>query len=150
MYGQICHRQTFLSVGDNSVTHEKHTSRHMNKYDYCEYATAVKRMLHMTGKRCSYCLLKCVSGKWKMEILCSLKDGELRMSELEHRVPEANPRVLARQLRCLEKDGIVERKIYAEVPPKVEYSLTEYGKAMMKLFKMVNEFTIEHLEILKK
>jgi len=107
-------------------------------------------MLHMTGKKCSYCLLKHVSGKWKVEILFNLKDGELRMSELEHRIPEANPRVLTRQLRRLEKDGIVERKIYAEVPPKVEYSLTEYGEAMMKLLKMVNKFTVENLEIFKK
>lgn len=107
-------------------------------------------MVHMTGTKCSYCLLEKVNGKWKIEILSNLKDGELRMSELEHRIPEANPRVLARQLRCLEKDGIVERKIYAEVPPKVEYSLTEYGKVMMKLLKMVNQFTIEHLEVLKK
>ncbi len=104
----------------------------------------------MTGTKCPYRLFKYVSGKWKMDILCSLKDGELRMSELEHRIPEANPRVLARQLRDLEKDGIVGRKIYAEVPPKVEYSLTEYGKDMMKLFNMINEFTMEHIEILKK
>lgn len=109
-----------------------------------------QRMLHMTGMKCPYCLFKYVSGKWKMEILLNLKDGELRMSELEHRIPGANPRVLARQLRGLEKDGIVDRKIYAEVPPKVEYSLTEYGKDMMKLLKMVNEFTIKNLEILKK
>lgn len=99
---------------------------------------------------CPYCLYKYVSGKWKMEILFSLKDGELRMSELEHRIPKANPRVLTRQLRCLEKDGIVDRKIYAEIPPKVEYSLTEYGKDVVNLLKKVNQFTQEHLDTLKK
>jgi DNA-binding HxlR family transcriptional regulator len=104
----------------------------------------------MTETKCPYCLYKYVSGKWKMEILLNLKDGELRMSELEHRIPQANPRVLTRQLRCLEKDGIVGRKIYAEIPPKVEYSLTEYGKDMLNLLKMVNQFTQEHLETLKK
>jgi DNA-binding HxlR family transcriptional regulator len=100
----------------------------------------------MPEMRCPYCLFKYVSGKWKMEILLNLKDGELRMSELEHRIPKANPRVLTRQLRCLEKDGIVGRRIYTEVPPKVEYSLTEYGKDMMNLFNMINQFTQKYLD----
>lgn len=107
-------------------------------------------MVYMKGESCPDCLIKYIRGKWKIEILCSLKEGALRMSELERRIPEANPRVLSRQLRYLEKDGIIQRKIYAEVPQKVEYSLTEYGKAMMELFKVINQFTIEHLAVFKK
>jgi DNA-binding HxlR family transcriptional regulator len=95
----------------------------------------------MIETKCPYCLFKYTSGKWKIEILSNLKDGKLRMSELEHCIPEANPRVLVRQLRCLEKDGIVERKIYAEIPQKVEYSLTEYGNDIIKLFSPCSETT---------
>lgn len=102
------------------------------------------------AKSCPGCMMGYVRGKWKIEILCSLVSGTLRMSELERQIPEANPRVLTRQLRSLEKDGIVHRKIYAEVPQRVEYSLTEKGKAMMKLLGMINQFTQEHMETLKK
>jgi len=91
-----------------------------------------------------------VSGKWKFELLYNLKSGAVRMSELERLIPDANPRVLTRQLRALEKDGIVQRKIYAEVPQRVEYSLTDYGKALMKLMKLINQFTVEHMDLLKK
>lgn len=95
----------------------------------------------MIETKCPYCLFKYTSGKWKIEILISLKDGKLRMNELEHCIREANPRVLVRQLRCLEKDGIVERKIYAEIPQKVEYSLTEYGNDIIKLLSPCSETT---------
>jgi DNA-binding HxlR family transcriptional regulator len=104
----------------------------------------------MNVKSCAICQIQYIRGKWKIKLLTNLKDGALRMSELEHRIPEANPRVLARQLRSLEHDGIVQRKIYAEVPQKVEYSLTEYGKAMMELLKIINKFTKEHLDIFIK
>jgi DNA-binding HxlR family transcriptional regulator len=93
----------------------------------------------MIETKCPYCLLKYINGKWKMDILISLKDGKLRMSELEYRIPKANPRVLVRQLRCLEKDGIVSRKIYAEIPQKVEYSITEFGKDIVKLLSPCSE-----------
>lgn len=104
----------------------------------------------MKVKSCPICQIQYIRGKWKIKLISNLKDGTLRMGELEHRIPEANPRVLARQLRSLENDGIVQRKIYAEVPLRVEYSLTEYGKAMMELLILIKQFSKEHLEILKK
>lgn len=56
--------------------------------------------------------------------------GVLRFSELERALPDVSQKMLTQQLRALERDGIVERKVYPQVPPKVEYSLTEWGQAM--------------------
>lgn len=85
-------------------------------------------------------------GKWKAEIVFNLKEGPLRLSEIEQRIPGANPRVLKRQLRSLEADRIVQRITYAEVPPKVEYSLTGHGKALFPLLEAVNKTINDYLE----
>jgi len=100
--------------------------------------------------KCQNCLMTYVRGKWKLDIMISLTEGTLRMGELERHIPEANPRVLSRQLRALESDGLVQRKVYAEVPLKVEYSLTDKGWAIMKLLKQMSQFTAEHCKTLKK
>ncbi|MCI4185251.1 helix-turn-helix transcriptional regulator [Dickeya dianthicola] len=76
--------------------------------------------------------LKIIEGKWKTIIICQLfaAKGPLRFSELERRIEGVNQKMLIQQLRQLEKDSIVERVLYSEVPPRVEYSLTELGKAL--------------------
>ncbi len=74
--------------------------------------------------------LKFIGGKWKPIILFSLMDRALRSGELARRVPQASGKMLTQQLRELEKDGIVQRTIYKQVPPKVEYSLTTKGKSL--------------------
>jgi len=76
--------------------------------------------------------LRVLEGKWKIVIICQLfgaKDA-LRFSELERRVEGVNQKMLIQQLKELEKDGIVTRTVYPQVPPKVEYALTEMGKAL--------------------
>lgn len=75
--------------------------------------------------------LKLLEGRWKLVIIFNLfaKDV-LRFSELERAIPDISQKMLTQQLRALEKDGIVVRKVYPQVPPKVEYSLTEWGQAM--------------------
>jgi DNA-binding HxlR family transcriptional regulator len=73
--------------------------------------------------------LKVLEGRWKMIILFQLfAKGVLRFSELERAIPAVTQKMLIQQLRELERDGVVERKIYPEVPPKVEYSLTPLGQ----------------------
>jgi DNA-binding HxlR family transcriptional regulator len=75
--------------------------------------------------------LKMLEGRWKFLILFQLFDGQVkRFSELEKAIPAVTQKMLTQQLRQLEKDGIVHRVIYPEVPPKVEYSLTEWGQSL--------------------
>jgi DNA-binding HxlR family transcriptional regulator len=72
-----------------------------------------------------------LEGRWKMVILFHLFDrGVLRFSELERAIPTVSQKMLIQQLRELERDGVVSRTVYPQVPPRVEYDLTEWGKAM--------------------
>ena len=71
-----------------------------------------------------------IGGKYKSLILWKLSDGTLRFSQLRKEVPGATPKMLTQQLRELENDGLVKREVYPVIPPKVEYSLTEFGKSI--------------------
>ena len=72
-----------------------------------------------------------LEGRWKMAIIFHLfARGVLRFSELEKAIPGVSQKMLIQQLRELERDGVVGRTVYAQVPPKVEYGLTKWGKAM--------------------
>ncbi len=71
-----------------------------------------------------------IGGKWKALILHHLFDGTRRFNELKKLIPNVTQRMLTSKLRELEQFGIVHRKVYAEVPPKVEYSLTEFGRTV--------------------
>jgi len=72
-----------------------------------------------------------LEGRWKMVIIFHLFDrGVLRFSDLERAIPGVSQKMLIQQLRDLERDGIVSRKVYPQVPPKVEYALTDWGQAM--------------------
>ena len=72
-----------------------------------------------------------LEGRWKMVIIFHLFDrGVLRFSELERAIPGVSQKMLIQQLRDLEQDGIVTRKVYPQVPPRVEYALTVWGQAM--------------------
>lgn len=71
-----------------------------------------------------------IDGKWKSVILFHLMPGTLRFNELRRQIANVTPRMLTNQLRELEEDGLVTRKVYAQVPPKVEYSLSELGRSM--------------------
>lgn len=74
---------------------------------------------------------KMLGGRWKLIILFHLFGGRiLRFSELERAIPEVSQKMLAQQLRQMEKHGLVQRKIHPEIPPKVEYSLTPWGQSL--------------------
>lgn len=71
--------------------------------------------------------LEIIGGKWKALIVCLLISGTKRTSELQRSIPGISQKVLIQQLRELEQDGIIGRHVYSQMPPKVEYYITEYG-----------------------
>ncbi|WHY88602.1 helix-turn-helix domain-containing protein [Neobacillus novalis] len=71
--------------------------------------------------------LEVIGGKWKCVILCHLTHGKKRTSELKRLMPDITQKMLTQQLRELEEDGVINRIVYNQVPPKVEYELSEYG-----------------------
>ncbi|MBO9401156.1 helix-turn-helix domain-containing protein [Shimia sp. R9_3] len=74
--------------------------------------------------------IEIIGGKWKCQILHTLQSGTKRYGELRKKMPDVTQRVLTRKLRELEEHGVIQRKVYAEVPPKTEYSLTERGETL--------------------
>ena len=91
--------------------------------------------------------LELLSGKWKPRILWKLhRDGTLRFGEFRRQLPELTPKVLTQQLRDLERDGLVQRRVYAEVPPKVEYSLSDFGRTLEPILAMIAEWGMTHQE----
>lgn len=81
-----------------------------------------------------------VSGKWTLLIIRDLTTGTKRFSELERSLEGISPKTLSERLTCLEREGIVTRRTYAEVPPKVEYTLTEKGQALVTLIGAMREY----------
>jgi DNA-binding HxlR family transcriptional regulator len=96
--------------------------------------TAMPRIRHHTGACSPGCAveatLRFIDGKWKGVILYHLLEGTLRFSEIRRRLTSVTQRMLTNQLREMEADGLITRTIYAEIPPKVEYSLTERGRSL--------------------
>jgi DNA-binding HxlR family transcriptional regulator len=90
------------------------------------------------GDKKYYCsmelTLQVIGGKWKLIILHKLgKEGTMRFSEVKRSIPNITQKMLTQQLRELESDGVVRREVYPQVPPKVEYSLTDLGESILPL-----------------
>ncbi len=81
--------------------------------------------------------LSVIGGKYKAIILHHLKEKTLRFGELQRFIPQASHKVLIQQLRELESDGIIHREIYPAVPPKTEYSLTDFGKTLIPILTAI-------------
>ncbi|MDZ8238098.1 MAG: winged helix-turn-helix transcriptional regulator [Nostoc sp. ChiQUE01a] len=94
--------------------------------------------------------LKILGGKWKILILWHLKDEAKRYSQLKQLIPQITEKMLIQQLRELENDAIVNRKVYSNVPLKVEYSFTEYGKTLIPVLNALCDWGQEHLKIMKR
>ncbi len=89
--------------------------------------------------------VKMIGGKWKIIIIARLiYFGQYRFSKLKRSIPTINERMLSRQLRELEEDGLIFRKVYAEVPPRVEYGLTENGKTLIPVLQQLAEWGTLH------
>jgi DNA-binding HxlR family transcriptional regulator len=87
-----------------------------------------------------------MGGKWKGLILFSLGDGPLRFGELRRAVPGISERVLILQLREMAASGLLSRESYHQVPPRVEYSLTEFGRSLNEVLAPLGEWGEQHLE----
>lgn len=83
-------------------------------------------------------------GKWKIRLLWFINEGHKRPSELQRKIPDASRRVLNIQLKELEEHELVTRIIYPVVPPRVEYSLTEFGKTLIPVIAALGQWSNEH------
>lgn len=109
----------------------------MLRQKHCEYGCPIETTLDV------------LSGKWKGMVLHRLLGGTMRFNELR-RMLNVTQRMLTRQLRELERDGVICRKVYAEVPPKVEYSLTPFGLSLKPILLMMSEWGEQYHYKVKK
>jgi DNA-binding HxlR family transcriptional regulator len=89
--------------------------------------------------------LEVIGGKWKCVILCHLTHGKKRTSELKRLMPNITQKMLTQQLRELEDDGVINRIIYNQVPPKVEYELSEYGWGLQPILDSLCAWGEKHI-----
>jgi DNA-binding HxlR family transcriptional regulator len=90
--------------------------------------------------------IQLIGGKYKAIILWHLMNSTLRYSELHRRIPKATDKMLAQQLRELEKDGLINRVVYPVVPPKTEYSLTDFGRSLTPILDEMCNWGKSYLE----
>src|SRR5690349_22618022 len=103
-------------------------------------------MSAISNSRCPVCrTAEIISGKWTLLVIRDLADGSQRFCELERSLEGISPRTLSLRLRALEEEGIVERRTYPEVPPRVEYALTEKGTALLPLIEDMRRYGREWL-----
>ena len=94
--------------------------------------------------------LSIIGGKWKIPIIWKLKDSSKRYGELRRSLTKITHKMLTQHLRELEEDEILTRKVYPEVPPKVEYSLTLLGKSVIPVIDMLREWGEEYRSVFTK
>ena len=110
----------------------------------CGIDEAIKKEL------CPFCIAqKILKGKWKMLIYWHLQDNKVRFNELNRLIP-TTPTTLSRQLKELETDGIIERKVYNQIPPKVEYFLTPIGKELKPAIETMKQWGVRYIDLDKK
>jgi DNA-binding HxlR family transcriptional regulator len=94
--------------------------------------------------------LTLIGGKWKSLILWHLGNRTLRFSELNKVLPRITQKMLTQQLRELEADGLIRRVVYPQIPPKVEYSLTEQGKGILPVLRLMCDWGTQYYHSLQK
>jgi DNA-binding HxlR family transcriptional regulator len=88
-----------------------------------------------------------ISSKWAMLVLVTLhSNGTMRFNDIQKSIGEVSQRMLTVTLRSLEADGLIHRKVYPEVPPKVEYKLSERGESLMPLLQSLIDWALEHAD----
>jgi len=103
--------------------------------------------MHHPEESCPLSLgVKMISGKWKLFILNALKNGPKRYGELRRICGNITEKMLTNQLKELQRDGLINRKVYPQVPPKVEYSFTEIGEKLCFIFDPLYEWGVEYIK----
>jgi DNA-binding HxlR family transcriptional regulator len=98
-------------------------------------------MSAISNSRCPVCrTAEIISGKWTLLVIRDLADGSRRFCELERSLEGISPRTLSLRLRALEEQGVVQRHTYPEVPPRVEYALTDKGQALVPLIEDMRNY----------
>ncbi|MBF0779296.1 winged helix-turn-helix transcriptional regulator [Streptococcus cuniculi] len=110
------------------------SSNNVNSYGICPFSTT-QRVLN---------------GKWVLIILYHISTGSKRFNQLQRLIPDISQSVLSNHLKQLEKDKLVERTVYAEVPPRVEYGLTEIGESFRKVLDEVETWGASYLALLER
>lgn len=93
--------------------------------------------------------LSVIGGKWKLLILWHVKQKPMRFNQLMREMDGITQKMLTQQLRELEEDGLISRKIFAEIPPHVEYSLTKYGKSLDTVLSEMCMWGEKHIDVRK-
>ncbi|MGT2926619.1 winged helix-turn-helix transcriptional regulator [Streptococcus cuniculipharyngis] len=109
-------------------------SEKVSQYGICPFATTQKVL----------------TGKWALVIIYQLSTGTKRFNQLQRLIPGITQTILTRHLRQLEADKIVERKVYAEIPPRVEYSLTPIGQSFQTVLDAVEVWGKDYMELLQE
>ena len=89
--------------------------------------------------------LQLIGGKWKPVIMYCLRSETRRFGEISARIPSISRKVLTEQLKQLEEDNLIQREHFKEIPPRVEYTLTELGKSMAPVFLEMEKWGLEHI-----
>ncbi|GKQ42966.1 transcriptional regulator [Companilactobacillus sp. RD055328] len=87
-----------------------------------------------------------IGGKWKPLILCQLGNGVMRTGELKKQIPNISQKMLTQHLRELEEDGIITRNIYSQIPPKVEYELTDAGRSLQEVLIAMSQWGVTRIK----
>ncbi len=117
------------------------TAKELNKNNYCTADANVFCPVTTT--------ISVMGGKWKPIILYLIKDEKRRFGEIKKLIPPITQKMLTQQLRELEESGIIDRKVYPVVPPKVEYSLTKYGRSLTPILQAMAKWGETHHHLKK-
>ncbi len=105
---------------------------------------------HLSGTECTKMLLPVkdaldiLSGKWKLQIILSLSFGKKRFKQIQREIPGLTPKMLSKELKELEINGLAERRVYDTLPVSIEYELTSYGKTLQPLIGELHKWGTKH------
>ena len=138
----------------NSITHlcDTYILVSMNKIrqNHVQFDYLCWMLVQRVGHNPVQLVMEQIGGTWKAPILWRLREQVMRYGELRKDIPHISDKMLTTQLRELEADGYITRKVYAVVPPKTEYALTKQGKEMIELITTIRNYGIKMIEREKK